>query len=239
MNPYVSPLLGYDVTAGWLSLDVDAQPAPPGYAATARMVLRGIDVLQTGVDVIQKQSGVPLPIALGLIADHAGEIDMTLPLAIDADSGQVTLGSVVGQAVRSAIVGALTSPLRILGSLFGTKGAPHAFAIDPVPFPAGAGALAPNGVARVAEIARILQAHVGLVLVATPQLTAADLAAVGADGAADLAAARLAAVHAAFTGPEAAPRLTPDRLMLVAWKPSAGAPPSGQSGIYVELQDQP
>jgi len=239
LNPYIAPLLGYDVTAGWLSLDVDARPAPPGYAATARMVLRGIDVRQTGVDVIQQQSGVPLPIALSLIADLAGTVDLTLPLSLDLAARRVTLGSVVGQAVRGALVGALTSPLRILGSLFGTKGAPHAFAIDPIPFPAGGGALDAGGAARVAEIARILQSHAGLVLVATPQLTAADLAAVGRDGAPALAAARLAAVRTAFTGADADPPLPVARLLLVDWRPAAGAPPAAPPGVYVELQDQP
>ncbi len=239
LNPYVAPLLGYDVTAGWLSLDVDARPAPPGYAATARMVLRGIDVRQTGVDVIQQQSGVPLPIALNLITDLGGTVDLTLPLSLDLASRRVTLGSVVGQAVRSALVGALTSPLRILGSLFGTKGAPHAFAIDPIPFPAGGGALDASGAARVAEIARILDSHTGLVLVATPQLTATDLAAIGSDGAPALAAARLAAVRTAFTGANADPSLPVARLMLVEWRPASGAPPADPPGVYVELQDQP
>ena len=38
LNPDVSPLLGYDVTAGWLALQVDAAPAPPLYQATAQVV---------------------------------------------------------------------------------------------------------------------------------------------------------------------------------------------------------
>jgi hypothetical protein len=239
LNPYVSPLLGYDVTAGWLTLQVDAAPAPPLYQATARMVLRGIDVLQTGVDAIQQQSGVPLPIALGLIADSAGQIDMTLPLALDPASGRVTLGSVVGQAVRGAILGALTSPLRILGSLFGTKGAPHAFAIDPIPFAPGAGGLDAAGTARVAEIARILQAHPALILVASPQITTADLAALADTDPRSLADARSAAIRTAFTGAAADPRLPPERLLLVEWNAPAGPLPSDPPGVYVELQDQP
>ncbi|MDX2169171.1 MAG: DUF748 domain-containing protein [Deltaproteobacteria bacterium] len=238
-NPYVAPLLGFDVTAGWLSVVLQATPAGSQYDATAQLVLRGVEVSQVGEDAIQRQSGVPLPIALGLIADSSGTIDLTLPLAIDAGSGRVTLGSIVGQAVRSAIVGALTSPLRILGSLFGTQGAPHAFAIDPIPFPAGVGTLDAAGAARVAEITRILQAHPGLALVVMPQLSPSELALLSPSQAQALADARLAAVRAAFTAADAVPRLAADRLLPVAWRAPSGAPPNLPPSVYVELQDKP
>ena len=141
--------------------------------------------------------------------------------------------------MRNAIVGALTSPLRILGSLFGTAGAPHAFAIDPIPFEVGSGSLKQAGATRVTQIARILQTHTGLVLVAMPQITAADLREVGDDGAQKLANQRSAAVRDALVGTDARPGLAPERLMLVAWIPPTGPPPTSQSGVYVELQAQP
>jgi hypothetical protein len=238
LNAYVSPLLGYDLTAGRLGFDVTVAPAPPLLAATANVSLRGVEVRQTGVDVIQQQSGVPLPIALSLISKRSGEIDLTLPVTVDTKARRFTLGSIVGQAVRNAIVSALTSPLRILGSLFGRNGAPHAFAIDPIPFPPGSGELDATGAARLAEIARILSAHPGLILVALPQITADDLAVVG-DEAQALAEARSAAVREGLTGENADPRLPADRLTLVAWRPPSGAPPVEQPGMYVELQDQP
>ncbi|MGH7788162.1 MAG: DUF748 domain-containing protein, partial [Candidatus Binatia bacterium] len=237
LNPYVAPLLGYDLTGGRLTVNIDAVPEPPFLAATARVVVRGADVQQTGVDVIQQQSGVPLPIALSLISNRSGEIDLTLPVTMDTSSGRVALGSVVGQAVRSAIVTALTSPLRILGSLFGTKGAPHAFAVDPIPFAAGSDALDAAGTARVAELARILHAHVGLVLVAMPQIAAADRAAVDTDDLQALADERGAAVRTALA--DADPPLPPERMMLVAWHPPADGAAAADPGVYVELQDQP
>jgi hypothetical protein len=239
LNPYVSRLLGYDLTAGRLSVDAKASQTPPLLAATANVVLRDVKVRQTGVDVIQSQSGVPLPIALSLIANSSGVIDLTLPMTVDTSSGKFSLGSIVGQAVRDAIVGALTSPLRILGSLFGTAGEPRVFAIDPIPFDVGSGSLKPAGAARIAQIARILQTHKGLLLVATPQITEADLHEVGDDHAQRLADQRTAAVRDALIGTGASPRLTPERVMLVAWSPPTGPPPTGQSGVYVELQEQP
>ena len=239
LNAFVSPLLGYDLTAGRLGVDATIAPKPPLLAAVAKVVVRGVEVRQTGQDIIQKQSGVPLPIALSLIANPSGEIDLTLPVTMDTRSRQFALGSVVGQAVRNAIVGALTTPLRILGNLFGKRGAPHALAIDPIPFPAGSGSPDGASTARLAEIARILHARPGLVLVALPQITAEDLAMVGDRGAPTLADERTAAVRDALTGDDAVPRLPSERLTLVPWRPPTGALPTGPPGVYVELQEQP
>lgn len=236
LNTYVSPALGYRFTAGRLSTTATTTPAPPLLMSTADVVLRGVDLIQTGHDVIQEQSGVPLPIALSLISNFSGEIHLTLPLAIDTEFQRVSFGSVFWQAVRQAIVGALTSPLRLLGSLFGKKGAPHAFAIDPIPFASESAVLDGAGRARIAEIQRILAAHPGLTLVLLPQVTDKEARAVGAEAAGALAAARNAAVRDAFVGAATDP-LPPDRVILAPWKPDAAAKATGKAGVYVELQD--
>lgn len=237
LTPYVAPRLGYRFTAGRLSTVATADPEPPLLVSSADVVLQGAEVLQTGTDVILEQSGVPLPIALGLISGPGGRIDLTLPFSIDTRSGDVAVGSVVWQAVRKAVVAALTSPLRALGSLFGLGGAPHAFAVDPIPFPPGSAALDAAGRARVGEIARIVHAHAGLLLVLLPQITDADRQAVGAAGVAALARARNAAARAAFVDGTPGPALPAARLLLAPWEPSTGATATNQSGVYVELQD--
>lgn len=233
LNAYIAPVLGYRVVAGRLSTVATATSVPSLLQSTAEVVLQGLDVTQVGNDVIYQQSGVPLPIALGLIAGPGGQIDLTLPLSVDTRSGEVSVGSVVWQAVRKAIVTALTSPLRILGSLFGDKGAPHAFAIDPIPFAVGSADLDPAGAQRVGQIAQILAAQPGLLLILQPQLTADDLAAVGAAGAASLAERRAAAVRAAFVAGD----LPAKRLVVAPWQPSTAATATGRPGVYVELQD--
>jgi len=232
MNAYVAPLLGYRVTAGRLSLTGATSPSAETLQSVVEVVVRGIDVLQTGADVIRDESGVPLPIALGLISNAAGQIDLKLPLSIDRASGEVSLGSIVGQAVRRAIVGALTSPLRLLGSLFGTDGAPHAFAIEPIPFAVGRGELDDAGRQRIAEVARIVDKNESLLVITQPQLTAEDLAAVGADEAGELAAERQAAVREALRESG----LPAERIVPAEWTPEVGAKATGRAGVYVELQ---
>ena len=237
LNPYIAPVLGYRVTAGRLSTVATATPQPPLLVSAADVVLSDVDVLQTGTDVILAQSGVPLPIALSLIADSSGKIDLRLPFSIDTSSGEVSIGSVVWQAIRKAIVTALTTPLRILGSLFGSDGAPHAFAVDPIPFAAGSGTLDDSGRQRVVEIARIVQTHPGLLLVLLPQVTDADVAAVGATAAKTLAKDRGAAARDAFVAGTSDLAIPAKRILLAPWDPDKAAKATDRPGVYVELQD--
>ncbi len=238
MNSYIAPILGYRIVSGRLSISATAEPVPPVLESNAEIVLSGVDLLQTGVDVIREQSGVPLPIALELIANPAGEIRLTLPLTVNPSSRSVSIGSVVWQAIRSAIVGSLSTPLRLLGSLFGTEGAPHAFAVDPIPFPIGGGSLDDAGRLRVTQVARILQAHGTLAVVLMPQLTREDLDKVGTAHGPQLAAARLDAVRQALTkgGPDHA-GIAAERLLPVTWTPEVGAAATSRPSVYLELQE--
>jgi hypothetical protein len=237
LDAIIAPRLGYRFTTGRLSTVATAIPEPPLLVSTAEIVLEGADVLQTGTDAILAQSGVPLPIALSLISGPGGRISLTLPFSVDTRSGDVEIGSVVWQAARKAIASALTSPLRILGSLFGSGGAPHAFAVDPIPFSTGSATLDAAARDRVGEIARIVQAHAGLVLVLLPQITDDDLRVVGRGGATALAQARAATARAAFIAGDPGPPLPAARLLLAPWKPAAGAKATHRPSVYVELQD--
>jgi Domain of Unknown Function (DUF748) len=230
LNPFVTDILGYKATAGRLSLDARSKPQPPLLHATANVDLSYVGVEQTGEDLVQRESGVPFPIALGLIKGLAGNIELQLEAAVDTQSRRLSIRSIVGQAIRSAIIGALTSPLRLLGSLFGLNGSPHAFAIDPVPFAAGSASLDDAGRQRVAEIARILQNHDSLLLITLPQIGAADLDAVGAGGASALAQQRNATIRQTLTSPSVGAPLAADRIVPTEWTVETGAHATGKPG---------
>jgi hypothetical protein len=235
LNPFVAGILGYKATSGQLSLVARSKPEPPLLHATANIDLRSVGVEQTGTDWVQRESGVPFPIALGLIKGPSGNIELQLQAAVDTQTRSVSIGSIVGQAIRSAIVGALTSPLRLLGSLFGLNGSPHAFAIDPIPFAAGSGSLDDAGRQRITEVARILQNHDSLLLITMPQIAAADLEAVGESGATALAQERNDAIRQALIGPMGG-ALAAERIVPTEWTVAIDAHATGKPGVYVELQ---
>jgi hypothetical protein len=254
-NPYLSPILGYRAESGLLGLSAEGTLLEGVFSADARLSMKDVAVAQTGLDVVGRETGVPLSVALALVSDYEGEIDLTVPVEADLRSGEIRLGSLVAQAIRKALAAALTSPLRLLGSLFGTEGPPHAFAIDPVPFPTAGGDLDAVGADRVAEIGRILSSHPELLLIAKAQLSAADRAGLAPEEQQALADQRAGAVRAALlrrdgaivggvrrafgalrSGRTEAPPVAESRVIVAPWQATEN--PSGDplSGVYVELQ---
>lgn len=234
LNAYMSPIFGYKAESGLLSLEAKGRVSQYGVNVDNTLELRDVALEQTGLDVIQRDTGVPLPVALGLMKDLSGKITLDIPLQADMSFENVRLGSVVSQVVSQALVGTLASPLRLLGMLFGTKGPPHALAIDPIPFAVGTATLSDDGQSRIAQIARILQSHADLTLVAKAELSAADAQIVGDSGLAELARARTEAVREAFVGGAVQPSLAPKRLVIAPWARDPELSP--RSDVYVELQ---
>ncbi|MGE3496710.1 MAG: DUF748 domain-containing protein [Candidatus Binatia bacterium] len=236
LNAYLAPIIGYKADRGVLSLEVDGRVSPDNLHATNYLTLRNVSVTQTGLDVIQRDTGVPLPIALALLKNPQGTIGLAVPTEGDPRARTFRLGSFVNQALSKAVLGALASPLKLLGLLFGREGPTRALAIDPVPFAAGSSTLHEAAQTRLAQIARILAAHTELTLVAKPDISPQDEAAVGGAGLQALADRRAAVVTQALVGGAIQPRLAKKRLVMVPWEPpSDGALPE-RTGVYVELQ---
>ena len=238
LNPYLSPVLGYEAQAGTLSAELGATLEGSRLAATTALSLDDVAVRQTGLDVIQRETGVPLGVALGLLKDVGGEIALDVPVEIDTVTGEYALGSFVTQAIGRAVLGALSSPLRWLGMLFGTDGPPHALAIEPVPFAAGSGTLDGAGDTRVGQIARILQSHPELDVILKAQIAQADADAAGPGGLADLARRRVDAVRAAFASGRAGAPILASRLIVAEWTMPANGALDPAPGVYVEVQSR-
>jgi hypothetical protein len=228
-----APVLGYGASSGFVSLDARARRSGDRVTGDGHLVLEQVKLVQTGLDTVQQQTGVPLPVALGLLADR-GVIELDLELSWDVVSGAFELGPIVGQAFVRALQSALVSPLRLLGSLFGKNGPPHAFAVEPIPFPPESAELAGAGRTRTGQLARILHSRPGLLLIAMPQVSDEEIAALGPDAAARLAEARSAAVRDALTAGDTG--VAPERVLSVPWKLEVAADATRRPGVYVELQ---
>lgn len=238
LNPYLAPVLGYEAQAGTLTLDVDATLAGGKLSAASAVSLEDVGLRQTGLDVIQQQTGIPLGVALSLLKDVGGTVELTVPVEVDTGTGRYELGSFVAQAIGRALLGALSSPLRWLGMLFGTDGPPHALAIDPVPFTAGGSSLDAAGRTRITQVSRILASHAELDVVLKAQIAEADRTAVGNDGLTALAAERVAAVREAFEGGRYGTAILPARLLVAPWSAPADGRLDASAGVYVELQSR-
>lgn len=125
-NPYATTYSPYSIADGSLSIDMEAKARGGRYDVENDIQLHQFDLAGTeGDSLFEENSGISLSTALALLRDIQGNINLSVPLEVDrSGSAQVDVMAVVRSALRRAITGAITSPLKLLGAVAGGKGAP-------------------------------------------------------------------------------------------------------------------
>jgi hypothetical protein len=156
-TPYSSRYVGYRIDGGKLSFDVNYHVEDGKLTARNRLVL---DQLELG-DRVEGADATSLPIrlAIALLKDRDGVIDIDLPVSGSLDAPDFSVGGVVFRALGNLIVKAATAPFAFLGSIFGSKEEESW-----LEFPPGGAALAVPPPPRLATIARALAERPGLQL---------------------------------------------------------------------------
>ncbi len=190
-NPYATAFSAYSVRRGRLTLAAKAVFGPGGYDAHTALTLHDFDLAsRAGDPLFEGQFGIPLSVALALLRDVRGNIALDVPVEADAAGTRVGVLTVIGQALRRALLNALASPLKLVGAVFGS-GEGKAAAPAPILFRPGRAELTAAGDAQVRELAGVLASRPGV---------AVTLAA--APGAADVSWLREQALRAALTAPQ-------------------------------------
>jgi hypothetical protein len=172
-NPYATSYSPYSIARGALTVSTKARFGKGRYDAKTALKLLKFDLGgKEGDTLFAEQFGIPLTVALALLKDMQGNIGIDIPLAADEKGMKVGLGSVVGQALRKALVGALASPLKLVGAAFGGGGG-EGLAPMPVAFRAGRAEPTPDGDKQVEALAGFLASRpgIGLTLTASPSAT--------------------------------------------------------------------
>src|SRR5262249_38181055 len=107
-------------------------------------------------DFVQQQLGIPLTVAIALMKDYRGNVELALPFGGDVRSPSFSLRAVILQAIVGRIGGAVPSPLNALGRVVLHEDRIEQFDLAPVPFPPGSATLDPTGRERVAQVAHVL-----------------------------------------------------------------------------------
>ncbi len=128
-SPYANQAAGYRI-AGDASLKTNLRVRGARYDAKSRIVLGGLEVSSQDPGDFEKRFGVPLDLALALLRDPTGNISLSIPVSVDETGTRTGVATIVAGALRQALIGAITSPLKMLGSvasgvggLFGGDGA--------------------------------------------------------------------------------------------------------------------
>lgn len=106
--PYVTKFAGYRIDRGTLNVDLDYTVDGPRIEGENKIVL---DRLELGERVDSPEAlDLPLTLALAVLRDSAGVIDVDLPVRGDLSNPQFGYGALIGKALRQIIVKAVTAP---------------------------------------------------------------------------------------------------------------------------------
>ncbi|HXY96290.1 MAG TPA: DUF748 domain-containing protein [Steroidobacteraceae bacterium] len=134
VNPYSGYFVGYKIDKGKLSVDVAYKIEQRQLTATQHFL---VDQLELGDRVESPEAmHLPLKIAVALLKDRNGLIDLALPMSGSIDDPSFRIGPIVWKMFVNLIVKVATAPFALLGHLFG--GGEH---MNIVEFPAGSAEL--------------------------------------------------------------------------------------------------
>jgi hypothetical protein len=130
LSPYSVRYAGHGIERGKMSMDVNYKVAADGQlTATNKLVL---NQLQFGDEVAGAPASLPVKLAVALLADRNGVIDVDLPLSGSLNDPQFSVGPLIWKAVVNLIVKAVTAPFSLLtGGLGGGSGESSAITFEP------------------------------------------------------------------------------------------------------------
>jgi hypothetical protein len=237
VTPYSGRFAGYRIEKGKLSVDVRYKVEDRKLDAEQRFI---IDQLVLGEKVDSPDAiNLPLRLAVALLKDRNGVIDLGLPVTGSLDDPKFRLGPIVWKAFVNLLTGISTSPFKLLGGMFGGGEEVNLIDFDP-----GSATLDAAASEKLAALTKALRER--------PQLALEIPATYSPDGdytplAARQLEARLQALPQparrtadvdAGAAPDAAQRF--DLLLALhrAEKPGAPLPPGAQALLAVRARDR-
>jgi hypothetical protein len=151
-NPYSGKFAGYNISKGKLTTELHYKVDGRKLDAQHHII---VEQLEFG-DKTESKDAVSLPVklAVALLKDRDGVIDLNLPVTGSLDDPKFKLGPIIWKIFVNILEKAVTAPFALLGSLFG--GGPDLQFVD---FEPGAAGLDPVGVAKAQSIVKALDAR--------------------------------------------------------------------------------
>lgn len=138
LSPYLIKFAGRTIASGKLDVDLGYRIAASQLEGSNKVVLREF-TLGESVDS-PDAINLPLGLALALLKNSQGVIDIDLPVQGDLDKPEFNYGKVVRSALVNLLTNIVSSPFRLLGGLVGSD-----LPLDQIEFEAGsAEVLAPQ-----------------------------------------------------------------------------------------------
>jgi hypothetical protein len=137
-NAYLAPVLGYNVRKGAVSVKWELMMPGDLLRANAAVTLHdlGLSSKQSNSE-LEQHIGLPMALIIALLKDLNGNINLQLPVEGRLNEPGFRLGGTIWRAIRDVLLGAVMSPLKLLGAVFSGKDTVEDFSLEPIPFTPG------------------------------------------------------------------------------------------------------
>lgn len=160
LSPYAVRYAGHGIERGKLNMTVGYQLQPNGQlTASNNIVLKQLDF---GEPVEGAPASLPVKLAVALLADRQGVIDLDLPVSGSINDPEFRFGAVVFKIIGNLLAKAVTAPFSLLANAFGGGDE-----MSQVSFKPGSATLTPEGQAGLDKVAQALLARPALTLTVT------------------------------------------------------------------------
>ena len=167
-NPYAGAAAGVTVEKGTASAETKLKMRGAKMDIDTQLTLNKFGVSMRDPETFEEGFGVPLDLALALLRDPKGNIALHIPVAISETGSKIDMGAVVRSAIKAALVGAITAPLKLIGGIFnrGDDDGTGGFSLDPLPSIAGSPELEGDSQSSLDGLAKMLseRPEIGLAL---------------------------------------------------------------------------
>lgn len=158
LTPYSATFAGRKINSGKLSLNLEYNIQNQQLNSNNQVI---IDKLSLGDRVDSPDAvSLPLDLAIALLEDSDGRIDLGLPISGSLNDPQFSYGALVWKALGNLVSKVVTAPFRALGSLFG-NGQEELAAVA---FEAGSSTLSPPQRENLSKLGQALSKRPSLVL---------------------------------------------------------------------------
>jgi hypothetical protein len=130
LTPYSATFAGRHIDSGKLSLDLQYKINKRQLAGDNQVVIDSL-VLGERVESLEAKD-LPLDLAIAILQDSDGRIDLDLPVTGNLDDPEFGYGKIIWKAFVNVITKIITAPFRALGALLGSDNG-----IDTIVFEAG------------------------------------------------------------------------------------------------------
>jgi outer membrane protein OmpA-like peptidoglycan-associated protein len=157
LSSYAIKYAGYGIERGKLSVDVTYSVAPNGQLQASNKIV--LNQLVFG-DEVPGANHLPVKLAVALLADRNGVIDLDLPLSGSINDPEFRVWPIVWKIVGNIIAKALTSPFNLISGLL--SGGDAADELSNIAFDAGTAHISESALPSLDQVSKALVDKPGL-----------------------------------------------------------------------------